>query len=234
LYAICSVFLRICAGNNSKRPLFLMSNCWEPYIICSLIFKKWHRFCSARICTFIFPPAQNPQPPPGRPLWEQFFVYNLSVSPISQRPPTPRTLFQLYVYGSPPPTECAFPGKFVGAFVQHILNLPCTPGGLLCACARDRTAFGPVPEHFTQKKTHLGRILSLCASTGCVWLTKAAQAGLHGAFRDWAFVPLRCCRMPNNEYPQELSGLSWVKVGRQTSNFESPCATFFWGGGVVA
>ena len=63
LYAIGSVFLRICAGNNSKRPLFLMSNYWEPYIICSLIFKKGHRFCRARICRFIFSPTQNPPPP---------------------------------------------------------------------------------------------------------------------------------------------------------------------------
>ena len=64
LYATCSVFSRICAGNNSKRPLFLMSNYWEPHIICSLIFKKWHRFCRARICGFIFSPARNPPPPP--------------------------------------------------------------------------------------------------------------------------------------------------------------------------
>ena len=49
LCAICSGFLRICAGNNSKRPLFLTSNYWEPYIICSLIFKKWHGFCCAKI-----------------------------------------------------------------------------------------------------------------------------------------------------------------------------------------
>ena len=66
LYAVCSVFLRICAGNNSKRPLFLMSNNWEPFIICSLIFKKWHRFCRARICRFIFSPIRNPPPPPPR------------------------------------------------------------------------------------------------------------------------------------------------------------------------
>ena len=33
-------------------------------IICSLVFKKWHRFCRARICRFIFPPARNPPPPP--------------------------------------------------------------------------------------------------------------------------------------------------------------------------
>ena len=64
LYAICSVFLRICAGNNSKRPLFLMSNYWEPYIICSLIFQKWHRFCCARISRFIFSRMESP-PPPG-------------------------------------------------------------------------------------------------------------------------------------------------------------------------
>ena len=60
----CSVFFRICAGNNSKRPLFLMSNCWDPYIICSLFFKKWHRFCHARICRFISSPAWNAPPPP--------------------------------------------------------------------------------------------------------------------------------------------------------------------------
>ena len=40
LYAICAVFLRICAGNTSKRPLFLMSTDWEPHIICSLIFRE--------------------------------------------------------------------------------------------------------------------------------------------------------------------------------------------------
>ena len=52
--------------NNRQRPLFLMSNHLEPYIICSLIFKKWHGFCRARICRFIFPPAQN-IPPFGSP-----------------------------------------------------------------------------------------------------------------------------------------------------------------------
>ena len=60
---VFGVFLRICAGNNSKRPLFLMSNYWEPYAICSLIFKKWHRFCRARICRFIFSPTRNMPPP---------------------------------------------------------------------------------------------------------------------------------------------------------------------------
>ena len=65
LYAICSVFLRICAGNNSKHPLFLMISYWEPYIICSLIFKRWHRFRRARICRFIFAPTRNIPPPPG-------------------------------------------------------------------------------------------------------------------------------------------------------------------------
>ena len=74
LYAICSVFFRICAGNPSKRPLFLMSNYWEPYTICSLISKKWHRFCRARItsiCRFIFSPARNTSspPPPGYERW---------------------------------------------------------------------------------------------------------------------------------------------------------------------
>ena len=51
-------------GNNSKRPLFLMSHYFEPCIICSLIFKKWPRFCRARICRFIFSPARN-IPPSG-------------------------------------------------------------------------------------------------------------------------------------------------------------------------
>ena len=64
LHAICLVFLRICAGSNNKRPLFLMSNYWEPYIICSPIFKKWRGFCRARICRLIFPPAWNYLPPP--------------------------------------------------------------------------------------------------------------------------------------------------------------------------
>ena len=73
LYAICSVFLRICAGNNNKRPLFLMSNHWEPYIICSLIFKTWHRICRTRICRFIFPPARNPRPPITA-LWREIQV----------------------------------------------------------------------------------------------------------------------------------------------------------------
>ena len=44
---------------NSKCPLFLTSTYWGPYLICSLIFKKWHRFCRARICRFIFSAAQN-------------------------------------------------------------------------------------------------------------------------------------------------------------------------------
>ena len=39
-----------------------MSNFWESCIICSLIFKKWHRFCRARICRFIFSPARNISP----------------------------------------------------------------------------------------------------------------------------------------------------------------------------
>ena len=31
-------------GSNSTRPLFLMSNCCQPCVICSLSFKKWHGF----------------------------------------------------------------------------------------------------------------------------------------------------------------------------------------------
>ena len=49
---------------HCKRPLFLMSNYWDPYIICSLFFKKWHTFCSASICRFIFSPARNTPPSP--------------------------------------------------------------------------------------------------------------------------------------------------------------------------
>ena len=50
-----------------------MSNFWELYIICSLTFKKWHRFCCAGICRFIFsparniPPSGNQEPPSKRP-----------------------------------------------------------------------------------------------------------------------------------------------------------------------
>ena len=98
LCAICSVFLRICAGNKSRRPLFLMSNYWEPYIICSLIFKKWHRLCRARICRFIFSPARNiPPPPPGIsmhvPLLQPFFFSIFVDGDVHQLPncTAPRT-----------------------------------------------------------------------------------------------------------------------------------------------
>ena len=53
---------------NFERNLFV-SNYWEPYIICSLIFEKWHRFCRARICRVIFFPARNPPPYPPPPPW---------------------------------------------------------------------------------------------------------------------------------------------------------------------
>ena len=43
--------------------LFLVSNCWEPLRIGSLIFEEWHRLCRARICRFIFSPARNTPPP---------------------------------------------------------------------------------------------------------------------------------------------------------------------------
>ena len=102
LYAICSVFLRICAGNNSKRPLFLMSNYWEPYIICSLTFKKWHRFCRARIYRFIFSPTRNIPPPqylagalyaPLPPLREQATFGTMSYSALYKYLPIVRTTF---------------------------------------------------------------------------------------------------------------------------------------------
>ena len=48
---------------HCKRPLFLMSNYWDPHIIRSLSFQKSHRFWSARICGFIFSPARNTPPP---------------------------------------------------------------------------------------------------------------------------------------------------------------------------
>ena len=64
-----SVFKDLCryTFRHCKRPMFLTSNYWEPYMICSLIFKKWHRFCRARICRFISPPppARNIPPPPS-------------------------------------------------------------------------------------------------------------------------------------------------------------------------
>ena len=66
----CTQFVRCFSGfvqvyvRYCKRPLFLMSNYWEPDITCSLIFKKWHIFCRATICRFIFPPARNPPPHP--------------------------------------------------------------------------------------------------------------------------------------------------------------------------
>ena len=65
LFGVFKDLGRCTFGNNSKRALFLLSDDWESYIICSLIFKKWHRFCCARICRFIFSPARN-IPPFGR------------------------------------------------------------------------------------------------------------------------------------------------------------------------
>ena len=64
------VFKDLC---RCERPLFLINKYWEPYIICSLIFKKWHRFCRARICRFIFSPARN-IPPPPRYLWKECLI----------------------------------------------------------------------------------------------------------------------------------------------------------------
>ena len=61
--------------NNSKRPLFLVSNYCEPYIICSLISKKLHRFCCARICRFIFSRARNIPPLPSMEEYASVFSY---------------------------------------------------------------------------------------------------------------------------------------------------------------
>ena len=51
-------------GSNSKRPTFLMSNYWEPYIICSFLFKKWHIFVASQFVDSYFPPHGIPPPPP--------------------------------------------------------------------------------------------------------------------------------------------------------------------------
>ena len=53
-------------GNNSTRPPFLITNFWEPNMICSLIFKKWRRFSCARICRFRICWTQNTPPPTRR------------------------------------------------------------------------------------------------------------------------------------------------------------------------
>ena len=50
------------AGNNSKHSLFLMSNHWEPDIICSLIFKKC--FVAPEFVDSHFPPHGISPPPP--------------------------------------------------------------------------------------------------------------------------------------------------------------------------
>ena len=68
LNAICSVFLRMCAGNNSKRPRFLESNYWEPYIICSLIFlRSGTDFVAPEFVDSYFPPHRIPPPPRYEP-----------------------------------------------------------------------------------------------------------------------------------------------------------------------
>ena len=66
LYANCSVFLRICAGIQwaLQAPAVSHEQLLGPHIISSLIFKKWHGFCRARICRFIFPPPHGISPPP--------------------------------------------------------------------------------------------------------------------------------------------------------------------------
>ena len=66
LYAICLVFLRICA--DIRKALQAPTVCHEQLLGAihnSLIFKKWHRFCRARICRFMFSPARGTPRPPG-------------------------------------------------------------------------------------------------------------------------------------------------------------------------
>ena len=56
LHAICSVFLRICAGNNSKHSLFLMSNYWEPYIFVRSVLRSGTDFVAPEFVDSSFPP----------------------------------------------------------------------------------------------------------------------------------------------------------------------------------
>ena len=46
-------------GNDSNRPLTLMSICCQPCVMDSLIFMKWHGFCRASICRFGFSWTRN-------------------------------------------------------------------------------------------------------------------------------------------------------------------------------
>ena len=50
------------AGSNSNRPLVLVSNICQPCVICSLVVKKWHGFCHARICRFSDSPRHGIPP----------------------------------------------------------------------------------------------------------------------------------------------------------------------------
>ena len=50
-------------GNNSKRPLFLMSDYWEQYIICSLSFLRRGTDFVAPEFTDSYPPRTPPHPP---------------------------------------------------------------------------------------------------------------------------------------------------------------------------
>ena len=50
-------------GNNSNRPLFLMSNFCQPRVICLLIFQKWHGFCCPRISRLRIIYTRNILPP---------------------------------------------------------------------------------------------------------------------------------------------------------------------------
>ena len=50
-------------GNNSRRPLFFMSNVCQPCVMCSLILNNWHGCCRARNCRFGFSQTRNPPPP---------------------------------------------------------------------------------------------------------------------------------------------------------------------------
>ena len=53
------------SGNNSNRPLFLMSNFCQPRIMCSLIFRICRGFVAPEFVHSDFPRHGIPPPPPG-------------------------------------------------------------------------------------------------------------------------------------------------------------------------
>ena len=51
------------SGNSSNRPLFLMSNCCQPCVICPLIFTKGTGFVVPEFVDSDFPRPEPPPPP---------------------------------------------------------------------------------------------------------------------------------------------------------------------------